>query len=140
MHVAQLGYLLKLCMYSLLKKRRHLVKETEAHVVVRLLLGLLLLLLLGLLGGATGGILTRVPRLLQFVGTVTGDLGKYGATSPFAEQGIAIAIGAEYREEMERTTVNEIFQQNNDYHYDILAKRRWIVEQGQRADDTGAGR
>ena len=23
---------------------------------------------------------------------------------------------------------------------DILAKRRWIVEQGQRADDTGAGR
>lgn len=68
-----------------------------------------------LFGGATGGILTRVPRLLQFVGTVTGDLGKYGVTSPFAEQGIAIAIGAEYREEMERTTVNEIFQQNNGY-------------------------
>ena len=30
-----------------------------------------------------------------------------------AEQGIAIALGAEYREEMERTIVNEIFQQNN---------------------------
>ena len=66
-----------------------------------------------LYGGATGGISTRIPRLLQFVGTVSGDLGKYGITSPLAEQGIAIALGAEYREEMERTIVNEIFQQNN---------------------------
>ncbi len=66
-----------------------------------------------LYGGATGGISTRIPRLLQFVGTVSGDLGKYGITSPLAEQGIAVALGAEYREEMERTIVNEIFQQNN---------------------------
>jgi outer membrane receptor protein involved in Fe transport len=68
-----------------------------------------------LFGGATGGIMTRIPRLLQFVGTVSADLGKYGITSPFAEQGIAIAIGGEYREEMERTTVNEIFRENNGY-------------------------
>jgi outer membrane receptor protein involved in Fe transport len=66
-----------------------------------------------LFGGATGGISTRIPRLLQFVGTVSGDLGKYGITSPFAAQGLAIAVGGEYREEMERTIVNEIFQQNN---------------------------
>jgi outer membrane receptor protein involved in Fe transport len=64
-------------------------------------------------GGDTGGISTRIPRLLQFVGTVSGDLGKYGITSPFAEQGLAIALGGEYREEMERTIVNEIYQQNN---------------------------
>jgi outer membrane receptor protein involved in Fe transport len=63
-------------------------------------------------GGDTGGVLTRIPRLLQFLGTVSGDLGKYGITSPFAEQGIAIAISAEYRDEMERTIVNEIYQQN----------------------------
>ena len=48
-HVAQLGYLLKLCRYSLLKRGRHLVKETKAHVVIRLFLRLLLLLFLGLL-------------------------------------------------------------------------------------------
>ncbi len=66
-----------------------------------------------LYGGATGGISTRIPRLLQFIGTVSGDLGKYGITSPFAEQGVAVALGAEYREELERTIVNEIFQQNN---------------------------
>ncbi|WP_306286250.1 TonB-dependent receptor [Sphingomonas sp. Ant20] len=66
-----------------------------------------------LYGGATGGISTRIPRLLQFVGTVSGDLGRYGITSPLADQGIAIALGAEYREEMERTIVNEVFQQNN---------------------------
>ncbi|MDP5277475.1 TonB-dependent receptor [Sphingomonas sp. DG1-23] len=66
-----------------------------------------------LYGEASGGISTRIPRLLQFVGTVSGDLGKYGMTSPFAEQGLAIALGGEYREEMERTIVNEIYQQNN---------------------------
>ena len=66
-----------------------------------------------LFGGETGGISTRIPRLLQFVGTVSGDLGKYGITSPFAEQGLAIALSGEYREEMERTIVNEIYQENN---------------------------
>lgn len=64
-------------------------------------------------GEASGGVSTRIPRLLQFVGTVSGDLGKYGVTSPFAEQGIAIAVGGEYREEMERTVVNAIYQQLN---------------------------
>lgn len=66
-----------------------------------------------LFGGATGGIAKRVPRLLQFVGTVSGDLGKYGITSPFAEQGIAVALGAEYRDEMDRTDYNAVFIENN---------------------------
>jgi outer membrane receptor protein involved in Fe transport len=66
-----------------------------------------------LFGGATGGIAKRIPRLLQFVGTVSGDLGKYGITSPFAEQGVAVAIGAEYRDEMDRTDYNAIFIENN---------------------------
>ncbi|MBW6528635.1 TonB-dependent receptor plug domain-containing protein [Sphingomonas sp. RHCKR7] len=67
----------------------------------------------GSVGGATGGISTRIPRLLQFLGTVSGDLGKYGVTSPLAQQGVALALGAEYREEMERTIVNQIFIDNN---------------------------
>ena len=66
-----------------------------------------------LYGSASGGISTRIPRLLQFVGTVSGDLGKYGIVSPLAQQGVAIALGAEYRDEMERTDVNDIYIQNN---------------------------
>lgn len=66
-----------------------------------------------LYGAASGGISTRIPRLLQFLATTSGDLGKYGITSPLAEQGVAVALGAEYREEMERTIVNEIFIENN---------------------------
>ncbi len=64
-------------------------------------------------GGATGGISKRIPRLLQFLATTSGDLGKYGITSPLAEQGVAIALGAEYRAEMDRTDPNEIFIENN---------------------------
>ncbi len=66
-----------------------------------------------LYSGATGGISKRIPRLLQFLATTSGDLGKYGITSPFAEQGVAIALGAEYRAEMDRTDPNEIFIANN---------------------------
>ncbi|MEH3104668.1 MAG: TonB-dependent receptor [Sphingomonas phyllosphaerae] len=66
-----------------------------------------------LYGAASGGISTRIPRLLQILATTSGDLGKYGITSPFAEQGVAVALGAEYREEMERTVVNQIFIDNN---------------------------
>lgn len=66
-----------------------------------------------LYGDASGGISTRIPRLLQFLATTSGDLGKYGITSPLAEQGVAVAFGAEYRAEMERTVVNQIYIDNN---------------------------
>ena len=66
-----------------------------------------------LYGGATGGISKRIPRLMQFLGTISGDLGKYGITSPLAEQGVAVALGAEYRDEMDRTDPNAIFIENN---------------------------
>ncbi|MBB5709748.1 TonB-dependent receptor plug domain-containing protein [Sphingomonas xinjiangensis] len=74
-----------------------------------------------LFGGATGGIAKRVPRLLQFLGTVSGDLGKYGITSPFAEQGLAIALGAEFRSEMDRTDYNDIFRENNSSGANVRA-------------------
>jgi len=74
-----------------------------------------------LFGSGTGGIAKRVPRLLQFVGTVSGDLGKYGITSPFAEQGLAIALGAEFRSEMDRTDYNDIFRENNSSGANVRA-------------------
>ena len=66
-----------------------------------------------LYGAASGGVSTRTPRMVQVVGSVSGDLGKYGIVSPFARQGVAIALGVEYRDEMDRTDVNAIFQENN---------------------------
>ncbi|MDJ0276756.1 TonB-dependent receptor [Sphingomonas sp. 2R-10] len=55
----------------------------------------------------------RTPRLMQFLGTVSGDLGKYGITSPLAEQGVAIALGVEYRDELDRSTANAAFREQN---------------------------
>ena len=37
--------------------------------------------------------------LYDVLANVSGDLGKYGITSPFAEQGVAIALGTEYRKD-----------------------------------------
>lgn len=64
-----------------------------------------------LFGAGTGAVSMRIPRLLQFLGTISGDLGKYGLTSPWAEQGVAMALGVEYRDEMERRTVNDAFRE-----------------------------
>jgi outer membrane receptor protein involved in Fe transport len=41
-----------------------------------------------------------IARQLQFLGTISGDLGNYGIRSPWAEQGVAVALGAEYRDEL----------------------------------------
>ncbi|MEG3125380.1 TonB-dependent receptor [Sphingomonas sp. GB1N7] len=44
---------------------------------------------------------------------VTGDLGKYGIKSPWAEQGIALAIGAEYREDHLNNTADALYRSQN---------------------------
>ncbi len=41
---------------------------------------------------------------------VTGDLGKYGVTSPFAEQGVAIALGTEYRKDTLKSTADAAYR------------------------------
>jgi outer membrane receptor protein involved in Fe transport len=41
---------------------------------------------------------------------VTGDLGKYGITSPFAEQGVAIALGTEYRKDTLKSTADSVYR------------------------------
>lgn len=49
-------------------------------------------------------------RMLQFLGTVSGDLGNYGITSPWAEQGVAVALGVEYRDELLNVEANPTFR------------------------------
>ncbi|MGN5376070.1 TonB-dependent receptor plug domain-containing protein [Sphingomonas hankookensis] len=59
------------------------------------------------------GTSTTIGLLYDVVGSVTGDLGEYGVTSPFAEQGIAVAIGAEYRKDRYISTANATFRAEN---------------------------
>lgn len=54
---------------------------------------------IGYLFSGSNGVSTVNTQLYDVVGTVQGDLDKYGITSPWAEQGVAIAIGGEYRED-----------------------------------------
>ena len=41
---------------------------------------------------------------------MTGDLGKYGITSPFAEQGLAIALGTEYRKDTLKSSADSAYR------------------------------
>ncbi|HET9511206.1 MAG TPA: TonB-dependent receptor plug domain-containing protein [Sphingomonas sp.] len=54
---------------------------------------------LNYVAGPSNGQGNSIPVMFQVVGTVSADLGKYGLTSPFATQGLAIAVGGEYRDE-----------------------------------------
>lgn len=53
------------------------------------------------------------PSMWQVLGTVSGDLGEYGITSPLAEQGIAIAGGVEFRAERFISTADALFRTTN---------------------------
>jgi outer membrane receptor protein involved in Fe transport len=48
-------------------------------------------------------------KFYDVTANLTADLTRYGITSPFAEQGLAIAIGAEYRKQQERGLQNSRF-------------------------------
>ncbi len=54
-----------------------------------------------------------VPVLFQTVGSVSGDLGKYGISSPLAEQGVAIALGVEYRSESYTNSADATYRRVN---------------------------
>ncbi|WP_033922182.1 TonB-dependent receptor domain-containing protein [Sphingomonas sp. 37zxx] len=53
---------------------------------------------------------TSSPRLFQVVGTISGDLGRYGITSPYAEDGVAVAVGTEFRSERFKSAANAAFR------------------------------
>lgn len=48
-------------------------------------------------------VLTGTTKETVVNGTVVGDLGKYGLTSPFTDEGLKIVLGAEYRKEQLET-------------------------------------
>jgi outer membrane receptor protein involved in Fe transport len=50
-------------------------------------------------------------RQTVFSGTITGDLGEYGLTSPWASRGISIVLGAEHRLETLKFTADDVAKQ-----------------------------
>ncbi|MBJ6120875.1 TonB-dependent receptor domain-containing protein [Sphingomonas mollis] len=52
-----------------------------------------------------------VSRLIQGLATVSGNLGKYGIRSPLSEDGVAIALGTEFRQELFRGVSNQSAKQ-----------------------------
>ncbi|WP_242137814.1 TonB-dependent receptor [Sphingomonas sp. TREG-RG-20F-R18-01] len=48
--------------------------------------------------------------LYDVLANVSGDLGKYGITSPFADQGVAIALGAEYRKDTLKSSADSAYR------------------------------
>ena len=64
-------------------------------------------------------------RQRQLLATVSGDLGKYGIKSPWAEQGVAFAVGGEFRDELIDVVGNDTFnaqqqQTNGRFTQNIL--------------------
>jgi outer membrane receptor protein involved in Fe transport len=48
--------------------------------------------------------------LYDVLANVSGDLGEYGITSPFADQGVAIALGTEYRKDTLKSTADSAYR------------------------------
>jgi len=61
-------------------------------------------------GGVDAEKQRTVGILYDVQANVTGDLGKYGITSPFAEDGLAFAAGVEYREDRQFAVANAAFR------------------------------
>lgn len=54
-----------------------------------------------------------ISQMWQALAVLNGDLGKYGITSPLANQGVAIAFGGEFRAEAFTSTADAQFRQTN---------------------------
>lgn len=65
-----------------------------------------------LFSGALGTSHT-IGILYDVTANVTGDLGKYGVTSPLAEHGIAVALGAEYRKDRLLSYADPVYRSQN---------------------------
>jgi len=65
--------------------------------------------------GSQSGVNGQIGILYDVISTVTGDLGKYGIKTPWASDGLAIALGAEYRKDRYISTANDVYlSQNSD--------------------------
>lgn len=62
---------------------------------------------------AQSGTTTGIGTLKDIVASVSGDLGKYGITSPLAKQGVAVSFGLEYRREAFDGHADAIYREQN---------------------------
>jgi len=58
----------------------------------------------------TYGTSTTVNTLYNGIATIQGDLGTYGIKSPWADQGLAVAFGVEYREDQLKSYADQIWR------------------------------
>lgn len=68
-----------------------------------------------------------VPRMWQGLAVLSGDLGKYGITSPFANQGVALAFGSEFRAESFTSTADAQFRLTNGGEDVTYTQNVWEV-------------
>nr|WP_246360697.1 TonB-dependent receptor [Sphingomonas abaci] len=59
------------------------------------------------------GTQSSTGQMRQVLSVLSGDLGKYGITSPLAEQGVAVAFGSEFRAERYVETADAQFRETN---------------------------
>jgi len=77
------------------------------------------------LSQGTYGTTTTINTMYQGVATVQGDLGKMGIKSPFAEQGVAIAFSAEYREDRFKSYADPVYRSFNGGTDSSLSQHVW---------------
>jgi len=70
---------------------------------------------------------TSVPSLWQGLATLSADLGRYGLTSPLAEQGIAVAFGGEFRAERLKNRADAIARANGASDDTAFSQNVWEV-------------
>lgn len=66
-----------------------------------------------------------VGILYDVQANVTGDLGKYGIKSPFADDGLAFAAGVEYREDRQFVVANDAFRADYGGSDSDLSQHVW---------------
>ncbi len=74
----------------------------------------------------TYGTSTTTNTLYNGIATIQGDLGTYGIKSPWADEGVAIAFGAEYREDQLKSHADAIWRESVSDDADrYLAQHVW---------------
>ncbi|WP_241215074.1 TonB-dependent receptor [Sphingomonas sp. S-NIH.Pt15_0812] len=75
--------------------------------------------------GVGPAIQTTVGILYDVQANVTGDLGKYGITSPFANDGVAIALGTEFRKDRQFSSATAGFREDYGGSDSDLSQHVW---------------
>ena len=78
-----------------------------------------------LYGNLDPAIQKTVGLLYNVIGSVTGDLGKYGITSPFANDGVAIALATEFRKDRQFSSATPGFREDYGGTDSDLSQHVW---------------